>query len=179
MKTVISIFAALALIFVYSPPSWGVEKRLLDAAGVQGLAQEAPDFTLTDRAGNGIGLKDNRGKVVILHLWATWCRPCREEFPLFEKMFRRYKDRGVVFFPVAIDRDKMAEEVRSLAREYGASFEVYLAKEGAITDRYWSLGVPETYFIDKNGVIAARAVGPRDWGSEGVAALIDGLLDGE
>ncbi|MBI5902979.1 MAG: redoxin domain-containing protein [Deltaproteobacteria bacterium] len=175
MKTAISIFAALALLFVRTPSSWGVEKRLLDNAGVQGLAQEAPDFTLTDRSGRSTGLKESRGKVVILHLWATWCRPCREEFPLFEKMFRRFKDKGVVFFPVAIDRDARAQDVRSLAKEYGASFEVYLAKEGAITERYWSFGVPETYFIDKNGVIVARAIGPRDWGSEGVAALINGL----
>ncbi|MBI5827072.1 MAG: TlpA family protein disulfide reductase [Deltaproteobacteria bacterium] len=94
-------------------------------------------------------------------------------------MFRRFKDKGAVFFPVAIDRDARAEEVRSLAKEYGASFEVYLARDGAITERYWSFGVPETYFIDKNGVIVARAIGPRDWGSEGVAALINGLLDGE
>ncbi len=175
MKTAISVFAAVALLCVYAVSSWGVEKRLLDGAGVQGIAQEAPDFTLTDRSGRSTGLKENRGKVVILHLWATWCRPCREEFPLFERMFRRFKDRGVVFFPVAIDRDKSADEVRSLAKEYGASFEVYLARDGSITQRYWSFGVPETYFIDRNGVIVARAIGPRDWDSEGVAALIDGL----
>lgn len=179
MKTVISVFAALALIFVYTPTSWGVEKRLLDNAGVQGLTQEAPEFTLTDRSGNRTGLRENRGKVVILHLWATWCGPCKEEFPLFEKVFQRFKDRGVVFFFVAIDRDKNVEEVRSLAKGYGASFEVYLARDGAITERYWSLGVPETYFIGKDGVIAARALGPRDWGSEGAAALIDGLLNVE
>ena len=177
MKTITLIFTAVTLLLASPSSSSGIEKRLLKSAGVQELTEEAPEFTLTDPSGRKISLKDNRGRVVILHVWATWCKPCKEEFPLFEKMFRRFKDTGVVFFPVAIDLNAGKEEIRSLAKTYGGSFEVYLAREGGITDRYWSFGVPETYFIDKKGMLAGRAIGPRKWDSEGVATLVNALLD--
>lgn len=154
-----------------------MDKKKLDAAGFQELNQEAPDFTLTDAAGRKISLKDCRGKVVVLHVWATWCKPCREEFPLFEKMYQHFSNKAFVFLPVAIDPGAVYKEVSLYARNLGATFPVYLAKEGSLSDRYWTWGVPVTYFIDKRGWIAGRAIGPRDWGSDRIKELITALLD--
>ncbi len=156
--------------------SFGLEKKLFDSAGVQVLDEKAPEFVL-DGKGGRLKLEDLRGSVVLLHIWATWCSPCREEFPQFERIYKRYSSKGFALVPVAIDKGIGRDELKAKAVELGASFPVYLASDGVITDRYWTWGVPETYFIDKKGRIRARAIGPRNWSSEGVDALINALID--
>lgn len=172
------ISAVLAAIcFFYGTASYGIDKKKLDAAGFQELNQEAPDFTLKGAAGGKISLRDFRGKVVVIHVWATWCKPCREEFPLFERLYQHFHNRGVVFLPVAIDPVAAYKEVSLYAKSLGATFQVYLAKDGSISDRYWTWGVPVTYFIGKKGWIVGRAIGPRDWNSDAVYNLINALLE--
>lgn len=158
-----------------SAVSWGIEKRMLDEAGVQKLDQQAPAFTVIGDDGRKTDLKDLRGKVVILHIWATWCQPCKDEFPLFERIYNEYGDKGIMLMPVAIDKKATRDEIKGHAKAMGATFPVYLAKDGDVTDKYWTWGVPATYFIDKNGWIRARAIGPRDWGSEKIKAVIEAL----
>lgn len=171
-----TIAAGIALVFSSASVSHGIDRKHLSAAGLQEIRQEAPDFTLA--AGNQtITLKGYTGRVVILHFWARWCKPCKEEFPLFEKMYQRFKDKEVVFLPIAIDTTGTQEEIDIFANGFGASFPVYLAISGNITDRYWTWGVPVTYFIDKRGWIIGRAIGPRDWGSDSVNNLINALLE--
>ncbi|MBI3753735.1 MAG: TlpA family protein disulfide reductase [Deltaproteobacteria bacterium] len=164
---------------IFAPPLYGVDRGILKALGIQELSgnKEAPDFSLLDSDGRKISLKDFKGKVVILHLWATWCKPCKEEFPLFEKIYQRFKDKDVAFLPIAIDTKATQEDINAFAKKLGASFPVYLAREGNITDRYWTWGVPVTYFIDKRGFIAGRAIGSRDWASDKVIDLINALLE--
>lgn len=157
--------------------SYGIDSKKLDAAGVQELIQEAPDFLLVTHEGKKISLKDFKGKVVILHIWATWCKPCKSEFPLFEKMYQRFSNKAFVFLAVAVDPGAVYKEVSQYAKSLGATFPVYLAREGNITDRYWTWGIPVTYFIDKRGWIAGRAIGPKDWDSDRIRELITALLD--
>ncbi|MBI5344051.1 MAG: TlpA family protein disulfide reductase, partial [Deltaproteobacteria bacterium] len=110
------------------------------------------------------------------HIWATWCKPCKEEFPLFNALYQRFRDKEAVLLPVAIDEGMDRDALASFAKGLGAAFPVYLAKEGGITDRYWRWGVPVTYVIDKKGSIAGRALGPRDWASKETAELIEALI---
>lgn len=167
-----SVFILLSASFCY-----GIDKKLFIAAGIQELKQEAPDFTVVEHDGKKVRLQDYKGKVVIIHIWATWCKPCKEEFPLFEKMYQRFKDKNVVFLPIAIDAKATQTEIDVFAKGLGASFPVYLAISGSVTDKYWTWGVPVTYFIDKKGWIAGRAVGPRDWASDSINNLINALLE--
>ena len=155
----------------------GFDKKLLAEAGMQELAEAAPDFTLIGPSGKKLLLRENRGKVVIIHVWATWCKPCKDEFPLFEKLHKDFKERGVVFLPVAIDANADIKEITAFAKALGATFDVYLAATGDITDKYWTWGVPVTYLVDKKGSMVARALGPRDWGSDSVRTLIQALID--
>lgn len=173
MKKIVSIIAAglLSLPCIAS----GVEKKLLDAAGIEAFKQEAPGFHLA-LDNKKVSLADLKGKVIVLHIWATWCKACKEEFPLFNSFYLRFKDRDVVFLPVAIDADVDNKTLAALAKGFGAQFPVYLAKEGEITGRYWSWGVPVTYIIDKKGSIAGRAIGRRDWASKEMASLIEALI---
>jgi peroxiredoxin len=171
----ISILTVMAFCALLSGNVYGVDKKLLDAAGIMEIAEDAPDFTVVSQPGPAISLKGLRGKVVILHMWATWCKPCEKEFPLFEKLYEDMKGRAVVFLPVSIDLRATQEDINGFAKEHRASFPVYLARNGNITDRYWTWGVPVTYFIDKKGRIIGRALGQRRWSSESVYSLINAL----
>lgn len=175
MKIIIlSLILGLTLLFASS--SHSLDKAHLKAIGIQELKQEAPDFTIKGHDGNMMRLKDFRGKVVILHLWATWCKPCKEEFPAFEKLYQGLKGKDAAFLPVSIDAKVDKDEVDAFARGLGASFPVFLARDGNVTDRYWAWGVPVTYFLDRNGWIIGRAMGPRNWASSEVKGFIDSLL---
>ena len=174
MKKLLIILAALAFL---PGQCRGLDKRLLSAAGAQALAEEAPDFTLLSASGRRTTLSESRGRVVIIHIWATWCEPCKKEFPLLEKMYGEFKKKGVVFFPIAVDTNTDIKKIDAYAKGLGATFDVYSAEDGDISEEYWTWGVPVTYFVNKKGVIVARALGPRDWNSDGVKTLIQALLD--
>ena len=166
----------LCFIFFNASFCYGIDRKFLGAAGIQELKQEAPDFTIKGHDGNMMSLKDFRGKVVILHLWATWCKPCKEEFPAFEKLYQGLKGKDAAFLPISIDAKANKDEVDAFARGLGATFPVFLARDGNVTDRYWAWGVPVTYFLDRNGWIIGRAMGPRNWASSEVKGFIDSLL---
>lgn len=176
MLKILAAAATVALLSVFpASVSHGMDKALLAKAGLQEIRQKAPDFSLK-MGGRTISLADCAGKVAILHFWATWCKPCLEEFPLFEKMHRGLKDKDAVFLPVSIDAKAGQGEIDAFAKKLGAGFPVYLARTGNVTDRYWTWGVPVTYFIDKKGWIVGRALGPRDWAGPEILNLIEGLL---
>jgi len=171
---ILTITGTLTLFFAC--PSYSLDKALLKAAGIQELKQEAPDFTIKGADGKVISPKDFRGKVVILHFWATWCKPCKEEFPAFEKLYQGLKGKDAAFLAASIDAKTNKDEVDAFARGLGATFPVFLARDGNVTDRYWTWGVPVTYFIDKKGWIIGRAIGPRNWASSEMKGFIDSLL---
>ena len=139
---------------------------------MQRLDEVAPDFLLRD-AGNELRLTALRGRPVILHFWATWCEPCREELPALEAIARHLADSGIVLVAVAIDDEADDARIRRYAKDLGVTFPVYLARECDISDRYWSWGVPVTYLIDPAGRLVARLLGPRDWTSASMQTLID------
>ncbi|MCR4286929.1 MAG: TlpA family protein disulfide reductase [Deltaproteobacteria bacterium] len=170
MKALVTLFFILSIL----TPALAVEKAVFKGAGLQQLEIEAPDFTIAGKDGERINLKGLKGGVVFLHLWATWCKPCKEEFPQIEKLYKAHKGRAVTLLPVAIDSKATQEEIDSFARSLGASFPVYL--KGDMSAKYWTWGVPTTYLIDKRGKIVGRALGPRDWSSKDVYDLIEALL---
>jgi len=175
MKIIIlSLILGLTLLFAGS--SYGIDKTYLKALGIQDLKQEAPDFTIKGPDGNMISLKDFRGRVVILHFWATWCKPCKEEFPAFEKLYQGLKGKDVALLAISIDAKADKDEIDRFVRGLGAAFPVFLARDGDVTDRYWTWGVPVTYFIDRSGWIIGRAIGPRDWASPEIRDFIDIIL---
>ncbi len=120
------------------------------------------DFTLPDLDGKQVSLKDFRGKVVFLNFWATWCKPCEDEIPSMQALYKGIKGQPFEIVAVSIDSDG-PEAVKAYAKKYGITFTVLHDRSGRIKEAYKTTGVPETFIIDQNGVIAEKVWGPRDW----------------
>lgn len=120
----------------------------------------APDFTLKDLNGNIVKLSDLRGKPVYLNFWASWCPPCKVEIPEIQKFYQQNKDKVTV---LAIDltfNDKLSDVIDML-KANNANFPVLLDTNAnsSVADSYQVYGIPESFFIDKNGVIREKHVG--------------------
>ncbi|MFN8123823.1 MAG: TlpA disulfide reductase family protein [Thermoleophilia bacterium] len=151
--------ALLAVVLVIGLTSGGVDTRI-DRAIAAGERIPAPQFTLPvlsgarglPAAGAPLRLADLRGRVVVLNIWASWCDSCRDEAPILESLWRRYRDRGVVVLGVNV-RD-LRERALAFQRTYGMSFPSVRDGEGDIMGRYGATGVPETFIIDHAGRVA-------------------------
>jgi cytochrome c biogenesis protein CcmG/thiol:disulfide interchange protein DsbE len=133
---------------------WGLirsQKGPLDAGG-------APDFTLTDYSGQSITLSNLRGKVVIINFWASWCPPCREEAAYLEQTWRKYKDKGVVF--IGVDYVDTKKEALAYIAEFDITYFNGPDLGTRIAMAYNIQGVPETYYIDKKGILRGMHIGP-------------------
>lgn len=121
----------------------------------------APPFILEDLQGKKVTLEDYRGKVVFINIWATWCDPCREEMPSMEMLYRSLKGRPFEILAVSVDRDK--DKVIAFRDEFKLTFPILLDRRRKITRIYRTTGVPETFIIDSNGLVAEKVIGARNW----------------
>jgi peroxiredoxin len=129
----------------------------LEPAPVAGHA--APDFELATPTGEKIRLSDYRGKPVIVNFWATWCGPCRAEFPEFQEAAVDNADSLVIIGVNSTSTDQ-AESIPTFLEEFGITFPIVLDEQGDVVDLYRVLGLPTTVFIDSNGVINEVFTGP-------------------
>ena len=120
----------------------------------------APQFTMPLFGGGTFSLAEQRGKVVVVNFWASWCVPCRQEGPILESTWRKYKDRGVVFVGVDyVDTDK---EAMAFIKEFNVTYPNG-PDIGTETARAFHIqGVPETYFVGKDGLLYGNRIGPID-----------------
>lgn len=108
--------------------------------------------------GNKVKLSDLHGKPIILNFWASWCVSCREEAAEMEKFWKKYRDRGILVLGVAIQ--DTPEAAREFAKEHGKTYPIALDLSGKTTIDYGVYGVPESFFIDENGIIIHKEAGP-------------------
>lgn len=119
----------------------------------------APDFTLELFEGGTFRLSEQRGQVVMIDFWASWCIPCREEAALLETLWQEYGGRGVVFVGVAYADVETGS--RSFLEEWDISYPNGPDLGTDISQAYRIQGVPEKFFIDRQGQIRAVIIGPR------------------
>lgn len=141
------------------------------------VGSSAPDFTLTDMQGQQVSLSQFRGKVVILNFWATWCPPCREEMPSMEKLYQRHQDQGLVMLAVNIEENGQSV-VSQFLQKTPYSFPILLDSKNAAQHAYGVFRFPESFIIDRNGVIVEKIIGGRDWLSGSTFKRINFLLNG-
>ena len=118
----------------------------------------APDFTLTGFDGRAVTLSKLRGKVVIVNFWASWCPPCREEAAYLEQTWRKYKDRGVMF--VGVDYVDTEKPALAYIKEFDITYINGPDLGTRIAQSFNIKGVPETYFVAKNGELRGVHIGP-------------------
>ena len=117
----------------------------------------APEFTLTDTAGQAISLASLKGQVVLINFWATWCAPCQFEMPAIQREFERRQDQG--FTVLAVDAAEQEAEVSDFGGKFGLGFPLLLDPDAAVNDLYRVRGYPTTFFVDRTGMIAVEHVG--------------------
>ncbi len=117
---------------------------------------EAPDFTAKTLNGDEITLSKLRGKVVVLNFWATWCPPCRSEMPLFQRVYKKYSDRG--FEIIGVSTDASEGQVRKFVKEFGLTFPIIMDKQN-LTAKFNVSGLPTSFLIDRDGRIIKVRLG--------------------
>jgi thiol-disulfide isomerase/thioredoxin len=155
---------------------WWILALVLAVAAQQ--AEPPPRLELRSLQGEARSLADYRGKIVVLNFWATWCGPCREEMPLLEKLYREYKDRGVVVIGASLDAKATEARIAPFLEQHGLTFPVWKGAELAHVQEFTGAnGVPATAIVDREGRIAARLTGPVS--EAGLRARLERLLEGK
>ena len=136
----------------------------------------APEFRALDiNSGDSVSLSDYRGRVTLVNIWATWCGPCRAEMPSMQQAYSQLKDRGFAVAAVSIDEASI-DDVKAFQREFGLTFDILHDRSGRIQQVYQTTGVPESFLLDRDGVIVKRLIGDHNWASEANIAQIERLL---
>jgi peroxiredoxin len=150
----------------------------LSGRPLMGKGVTAPNFTLPDLSGKMVSLADYKGKVVLLNIWATWCRPCVEEMPSMEKLYQELKDEDFEILAVSVDVSG-AKAVIPFMKKHKLSFPALADTKGTIKSLYQTTGVPESFIIDKDGIIAEKIIGPRDWATPDAIRFFRNLIQGK
>ena len=147
-----------------------------EVAQVQ-VGATAPEFHAVDLAtGDSVSLRERYGgKVTLVNIWATWCIPCRVEMPAMQAVYDSLRGAGFRIAAVSIDEGD-ATEVRNFAAELKLTFDVLHDPSGRIQQIYQTTGVPESFLLDRDGVIVKRVIGAHDWSAPVNRQLVERLL---
>ena len=140
-----------------------------------GKGVPALNFTFPGLDGKKVSLADYKGKVVLLNIWATWCPPCVEEMPSMEELYQKLKAEDFEILAVSMDISG-AQAVLPFMKKHKLSFPALTDTEGAMKSLYQTTGVPESFIIDKDGIIVEKVIGPRDWASPGAIRSFRNLI---
>ena len=116
----------------------------------------APDIALKSLDGTSLRLSSFKGKPVVINFWATWCPPCKEEMPIFERYARKYAGQLVI---LGIDSQESAEIVQPFVTQMGITFPILLDQSGIVSARYFVKDFPYTFFVDESGILRGQHLG--------------------
>jgi cytochrome c biogenesis protein CcmG, thiol:disulfide interchange protein DsbE len=141
------------------------------------VGTSAPDFHAVDLAtGDSVTLREHyRGSVTLVNVWATWCEPCRIEMPAMQKLYDSLAPAGFRIAAVSIDEGP-PEDVRAFGQELGLTFDLLQDRSTKVQQIYQTTGVPESFLLNRQGIIVKRVIGAHDWSSPVNRALIERLL---
>jgi peroxiredoxin len=149
-------------------------EALMRDFGVGPLSGEPSPVALPDLAGERITLESQRGRVVMLYFWATWCPFCTREMPsTLETIHKEFRDQGLAVLAINLGESRAA--VASWVTQHGLTFPVLLDETGAVAGAYRIRATPTVILVGRRGQLVGRTVGSREWDGEG-RALITALL---
>ena len=146
-KTLMLVIGALALIF--SSNALAAEE-----------GAPAPDFTLKTLDGSNLKLSEQRGTVILLNFWASWCGPCRTEMPLLDDLYQEYRDYGFTVLGVNLDENR--DQADRLLDKIPVTFPVLFDPQNSTSETYGVDAMPTTVLIDRNGVVRHHHRGYKD-----------------
>ncbi len=123
---------------------------------------KAPDFLLESVEGHQVKLSEFEGKIVLLNFWASWCPPCRAEMPHMQDFYEQHDTKVEVVAVNLTSAEKNKESINGFIMEYGLTFPILLDRNGEIGRQYQAYTIPTSYFIDSNGIIVKKIIGPMD-----------------
>ncbi len=163
MKKIIALLVAL----VVSAPAFAVNLKPFDGP--------TPPLKLQGLDGKTHDLNDDRGKVVLVQFWATYCGPCRKEMPSMNKLLKSFE--GKPFDILAVDMGETKEEVQAFVNEVKPEFTILLNPEGDAIAAWNAFAVPANFLIDKTGKIRYTLFGGTDWAAPEIAQTITELIN--
>lgn len=165
--------------------AWGMRQPVglqsqTDTPATPEVGTLAPDFTLPDLEGKTVRLSEMRGKVVFLTFWATWCPACQFEMSTMEPFYQHFKDQGLTILAVSIDQgteETVKQAIAAFRTQHGSmTFPVLLDPTQEIMDQYQVAFIPTHFYLDRQGRIRGKYVGPKDWRDRQHWKLFEDLL---
>lgn len=172
-------FVATALAVLLLSGCSASERKSADAPAGDGRVEvgaPAPSYATLSLEGDSVSLEGQRGKVLLLNIWATWCHPCRTEIPELRAIHARYRERGLELVGVSVDSDGTDDAVRSFMRDFQMTFPVWRDPEERVSTRFLAVGVPATFLIDRKGILRWRKTGPIAPGDTSLTSAIERAL---
>ena len=144
-------FALILLTFIVAP---------LPARAAAEIGQPAPALTATTLDGQAFDLAALKGKVVLVHFWATWCAPCQKEMPALDAFYRAHREQGVAVIAISTDRARAADDVRMMMHPFAFPAALW----GAVVKNGFGMpaGIPVTYLVDSAGFVRTRFTPDRE-----------------
>lgn len=182
---ILTSIALVALIILF----FGIQKqeKIEIEKAIEGL--KAPDISLRDQSGRDLRLSDLKGKVVFINFWASWCQPCRDEMPSLQVLYNGLRNMGTpknhrFFGDASNDNFRMLtilyrddpNKAISFLRENNLDLPLWIDRDGKAAASYGLTGVPETFIIDKKGILRKKVIGPANWASPEVLSFISELI---
>lgn len=115
------------------------------------LGQVAPDFTLKNLQGTNLNLTEQRGQIIVVNFWASWCGPCRKEMPVLQSLHDKYNDLGVSVWGVNVEQENQAG--RDFLRGLDLTFPIFFDASNNISASYQVEAMPTTVIVDRNGKV--------------------------
>jgi thiol-disulfide isomerase/thioredoxin len=147
---------------------------LADPALALDAGARLPEIGLTDVRGVRVDAASLKGKVVIVDFWASWCGPCKEEMPVLERLYKKYKSRGLVVVGVSVDQE--LGNMKSFLKQVPVSFSIVHDAEHKVAGRFKPPRMPSSYVVDRNGIVRYVHAGFRDEDAAKLEAEVSALL---
>jgi len=115
------------------------------------IGKPAPDFTLKSLEGTNLNLTEQRGKIIVINFWASWCGPCRKEMPVLETFYKKYTDLGVSVWGVNVEQENQAG--RDFLADLNLTFPILFDKSNTLSESYNVEAMPTTVIVDRDGLV--------------------------
>ena len=172
LLTILIVFVACVFLIVFLRKE---RSSIIKTAKMIQPGFKVPNFTFPDINGREVSLSSQRGKVVLVNVWATWCPPCRREMPSMQRLYEKFKGKNFEILAVSIDSEGR-EAVEPFMRKMNLTFPALLDPGETIRPLYGITGVPESFIIDQQGILVEKIIGPINWATPEVFRFIQDLI---